>query len=216
MFGLSFSFFLIGQYLKHKDSNLDHWVFLILWLEITHLISQSLSSCLTLSLSLSFFVTDLNMISYFFNSLDLYLPQSPPPQPPICFRRPSITTTTTRPFVRRPSITTTTQPRLELISLSLSLSLSLSVLNCIIYFRDGGSKARQVWWLEEEDDGFIFRKRKLTASWWGGDEIRSRWMWRLPPLCNLPLKSHDEEEESWLDTDEGHGKTRRRRWWCGR
>ncbi|CAN6929825.1 unnamed protein product, partial [Brassica oleracea] len=60
---------------------------------------------------------------------------------PVCFRRPSITTTTTRPFVRRPSITTTTQPR------------------------DGGSKARQVWWLEEEDDGFRFRKRKLTASW---------------------------------------------------
>ncbi|CAN7012609.1 unnamed protein product, partial [Brassica rapa subsp. trilocularis] len=73
----------------------------------------------------------------FFNSLDLYLPQSPPPQPPVYFRRPSITTTTTRPFVRRPSITTTTQPR----------------------------KARQVWRLEEEDDGFRFRKRKLTASW---------------------------------------------------
>ncbi|KAG5406357.1 hypothetical protein IGI04_012476 [Brassica rapa subsp. trilocularis] len=28
-----------------------------------------------------------------------------------------------------------------------------------------GSKARQVWRLEEEDDGFRFRKRKLTASW---------------------------------------------------
>ncbi|CAN7042877.1 unnamed protein product, partial [Brassica rapa subsp. trilocularis] len=74
----------------------------------------------------------------------------------------SITTTTTRrpphdhPFVfaipaSQPpphdrsfavlSITTTTQPR------------------------DGGSKARQVWRLEEEDDGFRFRKRKLTASW---------------------------------------------------
>ena len=21
----------------------------------------------------------------------------------------------------------------------------------------------------------------------------------MPPLCNLPLKSHDEKEESWLD-----------------
>ncbi|WZY94753.1 hypothetical protein YC2023_067082 [Brassica napus] len=41
------------------------------------------------------------------------------------------------------------------------------------------------------------------ASWRGDNDDEDQGVWTLstPPLCNLPLKSYDEEEEeSWRDT----------------
>ncbi|KAF8055464.1 hypothetical protein N665_1294s0007 [Sinapis alba] len=99
------------------------------------------TSHISISFLFSCFTTS-HISLFFFGPLSSSITTTTTTTRPPFVRRPSITTTTTRaPFVCHPSITTITKPR------------------------NGGSKARQAWRLEEEDDGFRFKRRKLRASW---------------------------------------------------